>query len=129
MIVGSELESELENCGICHRKIKQETAIHHEEYHLGVICLQCYSKNSEEDIKLITNMFMVFGGYFGMLRDPHFPVNEMIKCLLKEIQINKGVLPLESLKLNLFHLALMHGFTPEEFNMLDNDLLKRGYVT
>ncbi|KKN11935.1 hypothetical protein LCGC14_1021460 [marine sediment metagenome] len=129
MIVGSELESELENCGICHKSFKQGTAIHHGGPYLGVICPQCYSKNSEKDIELIANMFMVFGGYFGILRDPRFPVNEMIKCLLKEIQTNKGIIPLESLKINLFHLALLHGFTPEEFNMLDNDLLKHRYFT
>ena len=129
MIVGSELESELENCGICHKNIKQGTAIHHGGSHLGIICPQCYSKNSDKDIELIANMFMVFGGYFGMLRDPHFPVNEMIKCLLKEIQTNKGILSIESLKINLFHLALLHGFTPEEFNMLDNDLLKHRYFS
>ncbi len=129
MLVGREFESELENCGICHKKIKQRTAIHHEGFNLRLLCHQCYSKNSVKDIELIANMFVAFGGYFGMLRDPEFPVNEMIKCLLKEIEASKEDMPVESLKLKLFHLTLLHGFTPEEFNMLENDILKPRYLT
>jgi hypothetical protein len=117
----------LECCGICHKKINQEAAIFHEGFHIEVICPQCYSRNSEKDIELIANMFLAFGGYFGMLRDPIFPVNEMLKSFLNEIQTNKGSMPSECLRIKLLHLALLHGFTPEEFSQLDNDLLKFMY--
>jgi hypothetical protein len=130
MIVSTELESDshsLENCGICHGKIKQGAAIYNEGLHIGIICPHCYSRNSEKDIELIANMFLAFGGYFGMLRDPLFPVNEMLKCFLKEIQANKGTMPSECLKIKLLHTALLHGVTPEEFSLLDNDLLKYMY--
>jgi hypothetical protein len=130
MIVSTELESEshnLEGCGICHRKIKQGAGIYHEGFHIEVICPHCYSRNSEKDIELIANMFLAFGGYFGSLRDPHFPVNEMLKCFLNEIQAKKGIMPSECLKIKLLHLALLHGVTPEEFCILDDDLLKYMY--
>ncbi|MHA2340162.1 MAG: hypothetical protein ACXACX_22915, partial [Candidatus Hodarchaeales archaeon] len=64
---------------------------------------------------------------FGMLRDPLFPVNEMLKCFLKEIQFSKGKIPTECLKIKLLHLGLLHGITPEEFSMIDNDLLRYMY--
>ncbi len=130
MIVSKEMKSDshsLESCGICHRKIKQGATIYHEGSHIEVICPHCFSRNSEEDIKLITDMFLAFGGHFGMLRDPLFPVNEMLKCILSEIQANKGIMSSECLKIKLLHLGLLHGATPEEFSMLDNDLLKYMY--
>ena len=106
MIVSTELESDshsLENCGICHGKIKQGAAIYNGGLHIDIICPHCYSRNSEKDIELIANMFLAFGGYFGILRDPLFPVNEMLKCFLKEIQANKGTMPPECLKIKLLH--------------------------
>ncbi|KKN11938.1 hypothetical protein LCGC14_1021490 [marine sediment metagenome] len=130
MIFSPELESDshsLESCGICHSKIKKKDAVYNDGLHTEEICPQCYSRNSEEDIKLIVNMFMAFGGYFGRLRDPNFPVKVMLKCLLNEIQANKGTMPIESLKLKLLHLALLHGVTPEEFSMIDNNILKCKY--
>jgi hypothetical protein len=130
MIVSTELESDshsLETCGICHGKIKQGAAIYNEGFHIDIICPKCYSRNSEKDIELIANMFLAFGGYFGILRDPLFPVNEMLKCFLKEIQSNKGTMPSECLKIKLLHTALLHGVTPEDFSLLDNDLLKYMY--
>ncbi|MFW9895758.1 MAG: hypothetical protein ACFFD7_08135 [Candidatus Thorarchaeota archaeon] len=116
-----------ESCGICHEDIKQGAAIYHEGFHIEVICPQCYSKNSEKDIELIGNMFTAFGGHFGVLKDPLFPVNEMLKCLLKEIQTSKGKMPKECLKIKLLHLGLLHGITPEEFRILDSDLLSYMY--
>jgi hypothetical protein len=130
VIVSTELESDshsLESCGICHRKIYQGAAIYNEGFHIEVICPQCNSRNSEEEIELIANMLLAFGGYFGMLRDTLFPVNEMLKCFLKEIQTNKGTIPSECLKIKLLHLALLHGVTPKEFSLLDNELLKYMY--
>lgn len=130
MIVSTELESDSyssEICGICHKKIRQGAATYHEGFHIEVICPHCYSRNSEKDIELIGNMFLAFGGHFGMLRDPLFPVNEMLKSFLKEIQANKGKIPTECLKIKLLHLALLHGITPEEFSFLDNGLLKFMY--
>ncbi|MHA2038866.1 MAG: hypothetical protein ACW98X_20735 [Promethearchaeota archaeon] len=130
MIVSTELESNthsFESCGICHRKINQGAATYHEGFRIEVICPHCYSRNSEKDIELITNMFLAFGGYFGMLRDPLFPVNEMLKCFLKEIQSSKGKIPTECLKIKLLHLGLLHGITPEEFSIIDNDLLRYMY--
>ncbi|MFW9864551.1 MAG: hypothetical protein ACFFEN_00500 [Candidatus Thorarchaeota archaeon] len=130
MIISKDLKYELhswEYCGICHKRIKQEAAIYREGFHLGVLCPSCSANNSEEDIELISNMLIAFGGYFGMLRDPCYPVNELLKCLLKEIEKKKGNLSPECLRIRLMYLALLHGVSPQEFKEIDEDLLKYMY--
>ncbi|MHA2393065.1 MAG: hypothetical protein ACXAEX_14080 [Promethearchaeota archaeon] len=115
------------NCGICHEEISQGATFYEEVFHFGVICPDCYANNSIEDIELIANMLNAFGGYFGKLRDQHFPMNEMLKCFLNVIQNKKGILSSEEIQIKLLHCALLHGFTPQEFNDLDEDLLKYMY--
>ncbi|MFX1326835.1 MAG: hypothetical protein ACFE91_01660 [Promethearchaeota archaeon] len=114
-------------CGICHKEISQSAILYEEGFHFGVICPNCYNNISKEDIELISNMLIAFGGYFGMLRDPNFPVNEMLKCFLKVIENNKAKLLSEELRIKLLHCALLHGITPQEFYDLDTDLLKYMY--
>ena len=116
-----------ENCRICHKDMTQEVAIHRESFQFGVICSTCYVNNSEEDIDLMSNMFMAFGGFFGMLKDPNFSVNEMLKDLLSEISLKKGKISPMELKLRLLYLALLHGITPQEFAEWDENLLKYMY--
>lgn len=114
-------------CGICHKEISQGASLYEEGVHFGVICPNCYNNISKEDIELISNMLIAFGGYFGMLRDPNFPVNEMFKCFLRVIENNKAKLLSEELRIKLLHCALLHGITPQEFYDLDEELLKYMY--
>jgi hypothetical protein len=130
MIGSKTVKSEFhgwESCGICNKKIKQEAAIYKEGFHFGVLCPSCFSSNSDEDIELISNMLIAFGGHFGMLRDSHYPVNEMLKCILNEIENKKGKLSPECLRIRLMYLALLHGVNPQEFKVIDEDLLKYMY--
>ena len=121
MIVNSEVKNrdfqDLINCGICHREIKQE----------AVLCSECDVSNSKEDIELISNMFLAFGGYFGMLRDPDYSIYEMLKEIVNKIHENKKTTSSVEMKIRLLHIALLHGITPREFAKLDNSLLKFMY--
>ncbi|MBA7543779.1 hypothetical protein ES705_36119 [subsurface metagenome] len=131
MIVSSEFKNkdfqDSVNCGICRREIIQEAAIFQEGLHFGVICSECYINNSEEDIELMSNMFLAFGGYFGMLRDPDYSIYEMLKDLVSKIHDNKNTMSSVEMKIRLFHTALLHGITPREFAELDDSLLKFMY--
>ncbi|MFW9880625.1 MAG: hypothetical protein ACFFG0_46750, partial [Candidatus Thorarchaeota archaeon] len=93
MVISSKFNNkyflEMYHCGICHREITREAAIFQEGLHLGVICSVCDINNSNEDIELMSNMFLAFGGYFGMLRDPDYSIYEMLKELISKIQENK----------------------------------------
>lgn len=131
MVVSSEFKNrdfqDSINCGICHREIKHEAAIFQEGLNFGVICSECYINNSEEEIELISNMFLAFGGYFGMLKDPNYSIYEMLKDLVRKIHDNKTTISSVEMKIRLFHTALLHGITPREFAELDNSLLKFMY--
>jgi len=131
MIVSSEFKNkdfqDSINCGICRMEIIQEAAIFQEGLHFGVICSKCYIDNSEEDIELMSNMFLAFGGYFGMLRDPDYSIYEMLKDLVSKIHDNKNTMSSVEMKIRLFHTALLHGITPREFAELDDSLLKFMY--
>ena len=131
MIVNSEFKNrefhDTLSCGICHRKIEQEAAIFQEGLHFGVVCSECYVNNSEEDIELMSNMFLAFGGYFGMLRDPDYSIYEMLKEIVNKIHENKKTTSSVEMKIRLLHIALLHGITPREFAELDNSLLKFMY--
>ncbi len=115
------------NCGICHKEINQEAAIYQEGFNFGVLCPECYIINSKEDIELMSNMFLAFGGYFGMLRDPDYSIYEMLKELVRKIHENKKTTSSVEMKIRLLHMALLHGITPREFAELDNSLLKFMY--
>ena len=131
MVVNSEFKNkdfqDIFNCGICHREITQEVATFQEGLHFGVICSECYVNNSKEDIELMSNMFLAFGGYFGMLRDPNYSIYEMLKELVSKIHDNKNTITSVEMTMRLFHTALLHGITPGEFAELDNNLLKFMY--
>jgi len=92
-----------------------------------VICTDCYANNSEEDIELMSNMFLAFGGYLGMLKDPDYSIYEMFKDLITKIHDNKNKKSSVEMKIRLFHTALLHGITPREFAELDNTILKFMY--
>ncbi|MFX1374721.1 MAG: hypothetical protein ACFFA0_02810 [Promethearchaeota archaeon] len=132
MVVSSEFKNRVFqdsiNCGICHKEIKQEAASFKEGLNFGVICPECYINNSEEEIELMSNMFLAFGGYFGMLRDPDFSIYEMLKDLISKIHDNKNTISSVEMKIRLFHTALLHGITPKEFAELDSSLLKFMYT-
>jgi hypothetical protein len=114
-------------CGICHKEIKYQAASFQEGLNIGVVCPECYINNSLEEIELISNMFLAFGGYFGMLKDPDFYIYEMFKDLVSKIHNNKNSASSVEMKIRLFHTALLHGITPREFAALDNGLLKFMY--
>ncbi|MFX0080623.1 MAG: hypothetical protein ACFE94_02620 [Candidatus Hodarchaeota archaeon] len=131
MVVSSQFKNkgfhDILICGICHGEITQEAAIFQEGLHFGVICSECFVNNSENDIELMSNMFLAFGGFFGMLRDPDYSIYEMLKDLIGKIHDNKKSITSVEMKIRLLHIALLHGITPREFAELDNGLLKFMY--
>ena len=114
-------------CGICHKEIKQEAASFQKGIKIGVVCPECYVKNTMEEIELMSNMFLAFGGYLGMLKDPDYSIYEMFKDLVSKIHNNKDSATSVEMKIRLFHTALLHGITPREFADLDKSLLKFMY--
>jgi len=102
-------------CGICRNNLKRGASIYQEGLTFGVVCEQCYRKNSQEDLELMANMFLAYGGYFGMERPKKFSVYKIIKKLMAKIQPGKEPDTLIEQNIKMMHQALIYGVTPREF--------------
>jgi hypothetical protein len=102
-------------CGICRAEIRRDAIIFQEGLHYGIVCSKCHDSTSKEDLELMANMFLAYGGYFGKLKDPDFSIGEILKELLKENDVNTKNASLEDLNVRLLHCALLHGLTPQQF--------------
>ncbi|MHA2400846.1 MAG: hypothetical protein ACXADU_18405 [Promethearchaeota archaeon] len=124
MSSGSESKKDMfhraQTCGICQKDLKGETAVYNGGNQFGFICSSCHENNSEKDIELMSNMFLAFGGSFGMRKNSEI---EMLKDLIDEIHNKKRTMSPKELRLRLLYIALLHGITPQEFAAWDENLL------
>ncbi len=102
-------------CGICRNELKKGATIYQEGLSFGVVFSDCYRANSEQDLELIANMFLAYGGYFGMLKRKKFSVYKALKKLISEIQGSKDSENIIELNTKMLHQALLYGVTPQEF--------------
>lgn len=100
-------------CAICHSVIKNRHQIYQTRLSLGVICKECHKRFSKEDIEMITNMFLAYGGYFGQFKDEDLSIDDLI--IKFAAQINLGNETLTSTNLKMWHEVLTHGISPREF--------------
>jgi len=68
---------------------------------------------SKEDIELILDLFIAYGGYFGKLKPPDFSLVSMLDKLEKKD--GRAAEPFEKLTVIFFHNALLHGISPQEY--------------
>jgi len=105
-------------CAICHNNIKELSLVHQPQLNLGVICTDCCQCFSKEDIRSMLELFLMYGGYFGQLRDQNFSlITELNKINLfyshnKNLSSDEIILEVNS---RLFHKALVHGIHPEDY--------------
>jgi hypothetical protein len=99
-------------CGICHSEIISSASIYQEGFNFGVVCKHCYENNSPEDIELMANMFLAYGGYFGKLKNPDFSLYKLLKQIVTKVENKENV---EELHIKYMHNALLNGVTPKQF--------------
>ncbi len=99
-------------CGICHGEIISSASIYQEGFNFGVVCKQCYVNNSPEDIELMANMFLAYGGYFGKLKNPDFSLYKLLDQIVSKVENKENV---EELHIKYMHHALLNGVTPKQF--------------
>lgn len=105
-------------CSICRQQIKDRATFCQIGVNYGITCVQCYRKFSAENLELIANLFMAFGGYFGQFKRSEFSVLRILKAIhedLLPIYEEKGI---EELNIRMLHRALLHGISPQEY--IDN---------
>ncbi len=106
------LSQEKVKCGICKNNLKRGASIYQEGLTFGVVCEQCYKKNSQEDLELMANMFLAYGGYFGMLKNSDFSLYNILKQIVSKVENKENV---EELHIKCMHQALLNGITPRQF--------------
>jgi len=118
MVINSEIRHNYTHisikCGICRLEIKKGAQIFQEGLHFGIVCSQCHDSISKEDLELMANMFLAYGGYFGKLNDPRISIGVILEELVKENKIDKKFVSIEELNIKLLHSALLHGLTPQQ---------------
>ena len=100
-------------CGICRADIADKSFIYQSKSYGALVCLDCCNKFSKEDIELILDLFIAYGGYFGKLKPSDFSLVSILDKLEKKDGHVIG--PFEKLTVIFFHNALLHGITPIEY--------------
>ncbi|MHA1294845.1 MAG: hypothetical protein ACTSQJ_19575 [Promethearchaeota archaeon] len=101
-------------CAICRGEIKHNTYVYQSSFNLQLICDSCHESFSENDIDLITNMFIAYGGYFGQYKHEEFSISKILKDLIEEIKAGTNR-NLKEMNIKMLHKALLHGITPKRF--------------
>ena len=103
-------------CAICRINIDNKTKTYQSKTTFGVVCYNCIKKFSQEDIELILNLFLVYDGYFGQLKDHKdckYSIETVIKSTLTKLKKKK--LNIDEFNMRLLHVVLLYGFTPNEY--------------
>ncbi|MFW9822409.1 MAG: hypothetical protein ACFFE4_05715 [Candidatus Thorarchaeota archaeon] len=102
-------------CGICRNEIFDRAELHQAGLNLGVVCCNCYKQFSTKDLEMMANMFIAYGGHFGMVKDTKFSLVKTLENILKKSLREKDVFDSEQINIKLIHKALLHGITPEQY--------------
>ena len=78
----------------------------------GLICSRCRDRFTEEDLIIISDLFFIYGGYFGKYPRRQF---DLLSQLIEILEKQRSTSDLEVSNTQLLHQALLHGFTPSEF--------------
>ena len=100
-------------CAICRTDIKDRHHMYQTSLSLGLVCKECRKRFSREDIEMITNLFLAYGGYFGQKERDKLSIDDLIIKFAHRINIGKETLTSTNIK--MWHEVLRHGITPKEF--------------
>ena len=102
-------------CGICRAEIEDRAQIFQSGINLGVVCVSCYKRFSADDLEMMGNMFVAYGGYFGMRKDSEFSVIKILEDVLQGTVGEGEKIDSEKINIRLMHMALLHGVNPEQY--------------
>jgi hypothetical protein len=100
-------------CAICRSEIKDRHQMYQTHLSFGVVCRECFKRFSQEDIEMIANLFLAYGGYFGQYERDALSIESLIIKFAQKI--NLGTETLASTNIKMWHEVLTHGITPKEF--------------
>jgi len=99
-------------CSVCHSDITDLVGVYQSPVNFAVVCRQCLSRFTQDDIEMMIGLFFLYGGYYGKLKNRTFSLDEALSKM--EMPINKD--EIEEMNQRLMHQALIHGLKPFQFN-------------
>jgi hypothetical protein len=100
----------LPKCGIC-RNVISDRSIHQSDPSLPIICSNCHENFTGDEVFLMTNLFVVYGGYFGQKRSTEFSFINSLKTSYKD---QFSMQDFEEINAQFYHNALLHGISLQE---------------
>ncbi len=99
-------------CAICKSRGNSEFKIKRLGRNFGVVCGDCLEEFSDEDLELMHNMFIAFGGHFGKLggskEENYKKIEEIARSYEKE---GKEAANIEN-DIGTMHRAFLCGISP-----------------
>ena len=102
-------------CGICNQELCSKAIFYQSAVNNRIICERCYRMFSRDDIELMINLFIAYGGYFGKYHKLKASVYKRLKELNGFEVKQDNLANADGLNLQLLHAALQFGFTPKEY--------------
>ena len=102
-------------CVICRSDIEDNSYIYQLGLNYSLVCDNCFKQFSKEDIELMTNFFLAYGGYFGSKKDENFSIQKVIDDLIEDIHLKKERLNLNELNIKILHKSLIYGISPQQY--------------
>ncbi|MFX1478034.1 MAG: hypothetical protein ACFFCI_07865 [Promethearchaeota archaeon] len=124
MITKSQNYSYSIKCSICRNEIRERATFYQSGITCGVICVDCYKRFSNEDLDLIANLFLAYGGYFGQYKRSQFSILKILQAIYEDLFPLYRKRGLEELNIRMLHKALLHGISPQEYIENLNLLIK-----
>ena len=98
-------------CELCHNDAKGKAVIKRLGPKLGIICNTCREQFSDQEINLMINMFIAFGGYFNQFKSSKRTQQTIINEIARENDKKEQGRDKVENDVRALHQALLHGIS------------------
>ena len=101
-------------CVLCRSNTHSSFKIKKIGMSFGIVCEDCLRSFSDKEMELIHNMFIAFGGHFGLLSNSKESSYSKLKEIAEDYKIlNKDIADIEN-DIKTLHSAFLYGITPRQ---------------
>jgi uncharacterized Zn-finger protein len=102
-------------CSICKQEIVGKHRFIELAMNYGVICPECDCRFNNDEIELISNLFIAYGGYFGSKKGiSKNSTHQIMKKLSNLHDLSSKNIEINALDVKILHQALLHGISPRQ---------------
>ena len=113
-LVGEKKKLSSVKCVLCRNDSNSNFKIKKIGMSFGIVCEDCTKSFSDKEMELVHNIFIAFGGYFGLLSNSKESSYSKLKEIAEDYKaLNKDVAEIEN-DIKTLHSALLYGITPRQ---------------